>query len=54
MDNTDRTPTQMKALTLANLGDDTMELSWDVGTANQYPALRTYKVNDSDVQVQGR
>ena len=52
-DNTDRTPTQMKALTLANLGDDTMELSWDVGTANQYPALRTYKVNDSDVQVQG-
>ena len=51
-DDTDRTPTQMRALTLADLGD-TGGLSWAVGTANQYPALRTYKLNDSDVQVQG-
>ena len=52
VDTTDRTPTQMRALTLADLGD-TGGLSWAVGTGNQYPALRTYKVNDSDDQVQG-
>ena len=52
VDTTDRTPTQMQALTLADLGDPG-GLSWTVGTASQYPALRTYKEMPAGTQVQG-
>ena len=46
--------TEMKALTGAEDSSGWGELSWHFGDTNQYPALRTYEVNDSNEQVQGR
>ena len=44
-DPTDRTPVQIKALTLTDLGD-ARGLFWDVGDNSQYPALRMMVVDN--------
>ena len=49
---TGKTTAEMKELTLEMLGDSG-SLSWDVGTMDQYPEVRTYIENEEGAQVQG-
>ena len=49
---TGKTTAEMKALTLTELGD-IGGLSWDVGTMDHYPELKTYIENEEGAQVQG-
>ena len=49
---TGKTTAEIKALTLGDLGD-LGGLSWDVGTIDQYPEVRTYDENEAGDQVQG-
>ena len=49
---TGKTTAEMKELTLTELGDSG-GLSWDVGTMDQYPEVRTYIENGEGVRVQG-
>ena len=48
---TNKTTAEMHELTATSTTWDTN--NWDFGTNSQYPALRTYKENESDVQIQG-
>ena len=48
---TGRTTAQMKELTATSTTWNVFD--WNFGDNTQYPALRTYKENDSDVQIQG-
>ena len=51
-DDTDRTQEELKALDADDFGTSS-GLSWDFGTSDQYPAIRTYKEMPADTQVQG-
>ena len=49
---TGKTTTEMKALTQADLGDAD-GLSWDVGTSDQYPALKSHREDGRGTQMEG-
>ena len=48
---TSRTTTEMYALTATSTGWNSHD--WNFGSTSQYPALRSYKTNDSDMQIEG-
>ena len=50
-DVTSRTTLEMHALTATSTAWNSYD--WNFGSTSQYPALRSYKTNDSDMQIEG-